>query len=1076
MFKRIEKKLLFCFLIFAIAPLAISMSVNYRTGVETIRENAFNHLSVTASALRNHVHTFIRSQKDIVSAFASDMIIRQTLKTLRLENTDQSESGSSLKKHLEINKLPLYAPNLLDISVLNHKGVVIASTLDEMIGTDKSYEDYFVNVRSRGYFSDLHYSPIFSEPVFEVSANVIDNLTGEFLGVVVNTFSGSTLANITNINWFEDHNNKENINTISCYSYGTSQNYSIKNSRSTLESNECDIYIVNKDKKIITESARSHKPVLEQQVDTNPIRKALDNEIDMAGIYNDYNGNAVVGASAFIKGRGWVILAERNASYVFSPLFKLKAQMITFLIITLGIVIAASSVFSRKITEPIRLLIDGMRRRSLGEVNCRVKNIANDEMGNLTTSFNNMCDELQKLTISRDFFGMILNDMNDAVVITDTLYNIKDTNSAALKMFGYSRNELIDSSFLQLIGIDTLVDFDRSINHDSNYLAKDRVICYKSKDERDVIINVSSFSIKDCIHKKHINDCVMYRNSANGCIRCKKVSIVNIAHDITKQKEIEKTLIVAKKSADEAAASKSTFLASMSHEIRTPMNGIIGMTELLLDTELLAEQREYTKTVYSCASSLLTILNDILDFSKIEVGKLEMENIDFDLRTTMDDIIDIFAVRTNEKNGLEFSCFIDPKPTFLLRGDPGRLRQVIINLTENAIKFTSKGQVSINVRGDKDMESHTTVRFDIQDTGIGIAPARMDRLFRSFSQVDSSTTRKYGGTGLGLAISKQIVELMDGQIGVESQEGKGSTFWFTVTFENQPTVPQKDPRGIEDIANMRMLIVDDNRTNRRIFESYLESLHCRFGVAASAEEAMFKLRAATNEGDPFKISLIDYCMPGVDGESLGRQIKADSQLKDIILIMLTSLAQKGNANRFQKLGFESYLLKPVKQSQLINNLKTVTRKCKSTKKITSDQVVIRHSIPEDYRKKVRILLAEDNVVNQKIALRFLEKKLGYHTDVANNGKEAIKALETLDYNLILMDCQMPEMDGYETTQAIRNANSLVKNHNIPIIAMTANAMEGDREKCLESGMNDYVPKPIKPQELADAIERNLCKS
>ena len=1050
MFKRIEKKILFCFLILSVVPLVITMSVTYTTGVNTIRGNAFDHLSVTASALRNHVYTFIRSQKDIVCAFASDMEIRKSLKVLRLHNVDHSEIVSSLKNHLEVNKLPLHAPNLLDISVLNHEGVVIASTLDDMIGTDKSDDGYFVSVRNRGYFSDLQYSPIFLEPVFEVSANVIDNLTGEFLGVVVNTFSGSTLSSIIKINWFDDYNNTDNLNTISSY------------------------YIVNRNKKMLTESMRADNPVLVQLVNTDPVRKALDDGIGMAGIYNDYNGNTVVGASVFIKELGWVILAEKDASYVFSPLFKLKAQMITFLIITLGIIMAVSSVLSKKITGPIRLLVDAMRRRSLGEVSYRVENISSDELGHLTTSYNNLCDELQKLTISRDFFERILHDMNDAVIITDTLYNIKDINIAVLEMFGYRRDELIGNSLLKLFGVDTLTNIDRTINRDQKYLVQNGVVCSRSRDARDVIVNISSFPTKSCAHEKHVNDCNMFIRT-NGCVRCKNVSIVNIIHNITKQKEIEETLIQAKKSAVDAAESKSSFLASMSHEIRTPMNGIMGMAELLLETALSSEQREYSKTVYSCANSLLTIINDILDFSKIEAGKLEMENIDFDLRATMDDIIDIFAVKTKEKKGFEFFCYMDPEIPFLLRGDPGRLRQVLINLAGNAVKFTKEGEVSINVKLEKETESHTTVRFDIKDSGIGIPEERQDRLFQSFSQVDSSTTRKYGGTGLGLVISKQIVELMNGNIGFESREGAGTTFWFTVTFEKQPADQQKDSFEIADIDNMRILIVDDNRTNLKIFGAYLKSWHCRFDVATSAEEAMLKLHVAASAGDPFKVALLDYCLPGTDGESLGRQIKAATNLKDIILVMLTSLSRRGDAAHFHERGFAAYLLKPIKQLQLRDSLRIVTGKSTNSGKVASDQIVTRHSIPEEYRRRVRILLAEDNVVNQRIAVRLLEKKLGYHTDLANNGIEAIKALETIDYNLILMDCQMPEMDGYETTKTIRDPNSSVKNHNIPIIAMTANAMEGDRVKCIEAGMDDYVPKPIKVQKLADAIERNLCK-
>ena len=325
----------------------------------------------------------------------------------------------------------------------------------------------------------------------------------------------------------------------------------------------------------------------------------------------------------------------------------------------------------------------------------------------------------------------------------------------------------------------------------------------------------------------------------------------------------------------------------------------------MLDTKLTREQRDFTDTVRNSADALLTIINDILDFSKIEAGKIELENIDFDLHIAVDGTIDILAVKAHEKN-LELSCFIDPEVPSLLRGDPGKLRQVIINLVNNAMKFTTDGEVVISANMAEETESHATVRFAVRDTGIGIPADRMDRLFKSFSQVDASTTRKYGGTGLGLKISKQIVELMGGQIGVESKEGKGSTFWFTVVLGKQPS-EQQQPIELGDIENIRVLVVDDNDTNRYILRVYLESWHCRVEEADSAEEAMEKLSDAANEGDPFKVVLLDYCMPEVDGESLCREITADPQLKYLILVILTSIGKCGDAEHFRKMGFAAYL-------------------------------------------------------------------------------------------------------------------------------------------------------------------------
>jgi len=722
-----------------------------------------------------------------------------------------------------------------------------------------------------------------------------------------------------------------------------------------------------------------------------------------------------------VSGRDWVLECVPSASFIRSRRSLLPMVTLVFGLLLTGLLATHSNTLLGQKAKIEHLVIE--RTAALNEANVRL-----------------------------DYERFLLNTLLERS--PDFIY-FKDTESRYIR---------ISRALAEYLGIDDPAEANGK--SDADFFDHDRASQYL-EDERRVMSSGNPVVNKE-EEQAWPDERVTWVSTSKVPLRDPSGAIVGtfgISRDITDRKQAENAMQAAREAAEAASRAKSDFLTNMSHEIRTPMNAIIGMTELVLDTELNDSQRDYLKMVLGSGESLLSVINDILDFSKIEAGKLDLVPTTFDLRESLEDAIRSLAFRAHTK-GLELACHIQPDTPDRLIGDVGRLRQIVVNLVGNAIKFTERGEVIVHVRLHSQQDEQVVLQVTVSDTGIGIPAEKQQLIFHAFEQADTSSTRQFGGTGLGLTISSRLAEYMGGRLWVQSEAGRGSHFHFTACFQRAVEEPTKPCETSARITGTRVLVVDDNSTNRQILAEMLHSWGMVSSEAAGAEQALNELQRACRDRQPFALVLNDACMPGIDGFTLAEQIRRDAQLRSTVIMMLTSGDRPGDLARCKELGIASYLLKPIKQSELFDALMSALG-------ITAPEDQPRETARREGiavpQRRLRVLLAEDSPFNQKLAVGLLQKQ-GHTVVVAQHGREALEALERSPFDLVLMDIQMPEMDGLEATAAIR-ARERDRGQHVPIIAMTAHAMKGDRERCLDAGMDGYIAKPVRAKELFQTIDQ-----
>ena len=751
-----------------------------------------------------------------------------------------------------------------------------------------------------------------------------------------------------------------------------------------------------------------------------------------------------------ISDQGWVYMVYNYSVQSEAYLAVLRSELSTGILLSVLSAIYFLGLLHRPIRELRRLItfakgLDVYHGRAEIQVRSTTREISELNQA-LNQSAARLFDQSQQILQSESQYRRVVNNVQEVIFQTDVAGLITFLNPAWEKISGYTVAESLGRN---------IMDF-ASPSEDASLRAAIEPLLQLTREHLHL----------EARYMTRHGD-VRWAEIWTALVRDESGRIIGTTGtlaDISGRKEAQMALIAAKDAAESATRAKSQFLASMSHEIRTPMNGVLGMAQLLLDTDLSHEQRDYVRTLYHSGQSLLTIINDILDFSKIEAGKLSIEPIPFDLATAVDEVCDLLLPQIQEKK-LELVQRYAPDCPRLLIGDAGRIRQIVLNFLGNALKFTESGHILVEVSAVSVSETEARVRISVSDTGIGISGVKQGQLFQQFSQADTSTTRRFGGTGLGLAICKALSELMGGTVGLSSTEDEGSLFYVELPLPRQAMAELYPTPHLE---GLRILVVDDLELNRRILREALGNRGVQVLEAATAIEAMAQLHAGVARGEPFDIAIVDLHMPDIDGASLGRQIIAEHSLSRTHLILLSSSPLKHEQTRFKESGFSATLVKPVRIDQLID---AVSQLDQARPHPSRPLLLLRPDDQPGQSPHLRVLLAEDNVVNQKVAARMLEK-LGMTVDVVGNGLEAVRMCIQFRYDLVLMDCQMPDLDGFAATREIRRMQAQAASpRGVPIIALTANTMEGDRERCLAAGMNDFLGKPIRQQDLAHMLQK-----